>query len=358
MTPARNGSPVRLGFVGAGFTGQLGHIDNYAQIKGCEMYALAEMRPKLRQKVIERYGFQRGYPSHRELLAAPEVEAVVIVTPRPQTGVIALECLKAGKHVFTEKPMAHTVAQAQKLVAAARGKRLVYAAGYMKRHDEGVQRAKRILDELLDTRELGRIIFARAHCFMGDSYCGCDGHIVTDEEAYYPEDSAWPIAPNWLPVQWHRDYAWFLNVYVHNINLLRYLIGRTPEVKYARLGDQEGQVTVLEFGEFPAVLESGQFDYRGWDEVTEIYFERGRLRIETPPALLRNVPARIELYKGGDNHQIISPQCNWTWSFRRQAEAFITDIQSGSGPLASGADAMQDIALVEEIWRTFLRIKI
>ena len=348
---------VKIGFVGAGFIGQLAHIDNYARIEGCELYALAEKRPELRKKVIERYGISKGYQNHRELLADPEVEAVVVVTPRPQTGIIALDCLKFGKHVFTEKPMAHTLDQAKRLVEAAHKKELIFAVGYMKRFDEGVEKAKQMLDEVLARKELGRIVFARAHCFMGDSYCKCSGHVVTDEEIHYTEDSKWPIAPEWLPMEMHRDYAWFLNVYVHNINLLRYLLEQTPEVEYAQLDDQLGQVTVFEFDGFPGVLESGQFDYRSWDELTEIYFERGRLRIETPPALLRNVPARVELYRGGENHQIISPQCDWTWSFQRQAEAFINSIKTRSKPLNSCEDSIEDIALVERIWQKHLHRK-
>ncbi|MBD3307925.1 gfo/Idh/MocA family oxidoreductase [candidate division KSB3 bacterium] len=347
--------PIKFGFIGAGFIGQLAHIANYAQVEGCELYALAEIRPELRRKVLHRYGFQKGYANHRELLADPDVEAVVVVTPRPQTGPIALECLKTGRHVLTEKPMAHTWSQAQQLVSVAHENGVVYAVGYMKRHDEGVQMAKTLLDQAVQSGEFGQIIFARAHCFMGDSYCQCDGHITTAEEVCYPDHSAWTIAPDWLPRHLHRDFAWFLNVYGHNINLLRYLLDKTPDVTFARLNDQKGQITVFEWGHFPAILESGRFEYRGWDEITEIYFERARVRIQTPPPLLRNVPARIELYKGsGATHEILSPQSNWTWSFRRQAEAFINDIRIGSKPLASGSDSEEDLRLVEKIWRIYL----
>jgi len=350
MSEPRPDRPVNLGFVGAGFIGQLGHIENYAQLEGCRLVALSEMRPELRQKVAQRHGFLRTYAHHKEMLQDPEVEAVVVVTPRPYTGPIALDCLEAGKHVLTEKPMAHTVEQAERLVEAARKRGLVYSVGYMKRHDEGVQRAKEMLDKLLASGELGPIVFARAHCFMGESYCRADGHVVTGETAQY-SDPGWAVAPDWLPRERRRDFAWFLNVYAHNLNLLRYLIGRTPRARYADLRSQEGQAAVLDFGDFPAVLETGRFSYYTWDEVTEIYLAHGRLRIETPPALLKNTPARLELYQGKESRCLISPKCDWTWAFRRQAAAFVRDVREGAEPLASGADSLEDLRLAEELWR-------
>ncbi|CCQ49524.1 Oxidoreductase, N-terminal [Crocosphaera watsonii WH 8502] len=77
--------------------------------------------------------------------------------------------------------------------------------------------------------------------------------------------------------------------------------------------------------------------------------------MESPPGMLKNVPTRVELYKGqGDIHEVYRPQCHWTWAFRRQAEAFIEDIQQGREPIASGADAIEDICLIEQMWQMFL----
>jgi predicted dehydrogenase len=68
--------------------------------------------------------------------------------------------------------------------------------------------------------------------------------------------------------------------------------------------------------------------------------------------MLRNVPAKVELYKGKDAmHEVYTPLCGWTWAFRRQAEAFVRDIREGREPISSGADALEDMRLVEEMWR-------
>ncbi len=341
---------LKLGMVGAGFIGQLAHLMNYVEVESCEVVALAELRPELRRKVAERYSIPRAYESHLELLADPEVEAVVVVTPRQYTGPVALDCLNAGKHVLTEKPMAGILEQGQRLVEAARANNVRYVVGYMKRHDEGVAAAKQILRELVSSGELGPVLFARAHCFMGDSYCNADGHIVTDEQAGYA-DIGWPVAPDWLPEAWSGDFAAFLNTYSHNFNLLRHLFGRTPSVDYVDFARPAGRIAVLGFGDFVAALETGRTSFRGWDEVTEIYFADGRLTIRTPPALLKNTPATVELYRGGAVQEIHSPQCNWSWSFRRQAQAFVDDILENRESITPGVDALEDLRLAEEMWR-------
>lgn len=351
-----SGKPVKLGIVGAGFIGQLAHLMNYVEVDNCEIVALAEVRPELRRLVASRYSIPRTYSSHKELLEKDrEIEAVVAVTRRTMVGPVALDCLNAGKHLITEKPMASTLGQAKKLVEAARLNRVIYKVGYHRRYDQGVQKAKLILDELLNTGELGRITYVRAHRFSGTGYCNCDGHIVTDEP--YPEGlSEWPEAPEWLPAAWKEHYHQYLNTYCHNINLIRYLIGKNPKIKYVNLASREGRVAVFDFDGVLALLETGYHSDGGWDEITEIYFEQGCLRIKTPPHLLRNVSAEVELYKRGSRHEIYSPECGWTWSFRRQAEAFIEDVIQGEARLTNGQDALEDMKLIEEMWKMQLKI--
>lgn len=344
---------LKIGMIGAGFIGQLAHLMNYVEVKRCRVVALAEYRPELRRRVCQRYEIPRGYATHTELLADPEVEACIVVTPRPYTAPVGLDCLKAGKHVLTEKPMAGTSDQARELVEAAAARKLHYVVGYMKRHDEGVQLAKRMLDESTASGELGPIQFVRAHCYMGDSYCKADGHLVSDEKPQY-SDAGLPMAPTFLPAELAKPYARFVNCFSHNTNLLRYLFGRTPRVDYANMTGSPGQVAVLDFGNFVASLETGDATNRGWDEVTEVFFQHGCLTLRTPPALLKNVPASVELYKAGSVQQVIQPRPNWTWAFRRQAEAFVNNILDQRPPLSPGSDAIEDLRLIEEIWHADL----
>ena len=146
-------------------------IESLSNVIFAEVIALAEYRPILRRLVATRYNVPRTYSNHKQLLSDKDIEAVVVVTPRQYTAPTVLDCLKAGKHVMSEKPMAGTVEHGEMLVKAAEPNGVRYVVGYMKRYDEGVQTAKNVLKQVIDSKELGQIIYTRTHCFAGDSYC-------------------------------------------------------------------------------------------------------------------------------------------------------------------------------------------
>ena len=342
--------PLGVGFVGAGMVGQVAHLANYADIPGCKVVALAELRPRLGRMVADRFRIPRLYGSHQALLKDGEIEAVVVVTRPHAHGPIVLDALEAGRHVFSEKPMAHTVAQAQQLVEAAERRNLRYAVGFMKRHDAGTQQAKAMLDQLRGSGELGRIVLMRAWCFGGEFRCGTSDFVMTDEVR--PDGlSTWPSAPEWVPPESASDYAWFLNVFLHDLNILRFLAGSEPQVRAVDLGRRNGRLVMLDFGDFPAVLEMAEIASHDWQEGVEVLFERGRLLLQFPSPMLRNVPARVELSRASEREETVVPEVPWSWAFRRQAEAFVVDVAVQQEPLASGRDSVGDLRLAEAIWR-------
>ena len=341
---------IKIGMIGGGFIGQLAHLANYVENDLCVVEALADLRPNLRERVAARFEIPLTYSSHHELLLNPEIDAVCVVTPRQYTAPTVLDCLKANKHVLSEKPMAGNYKQASQLAAVAKEKNLTYSIGYMKRYDEGVERAKKILDEAIQSSELGELIYARAHCFCGDSYCNPLGHVTTDEKPTY-SDRGWPMTPDWLPLELENYYHVYLNTYSHNINLLRYLVGKSPEIISSKVSRENGQVVVLDFGSFLGVLETGIASNHDWDEVAEFFFTNGRISIHTPPALLRNFPAKVTVYKGSEIMETHNIESSWSWSFKRQADAFVDSLITGNKTKTSGADSLEDMRLIEEIWR-------
>lgn len=350
---ANGAKPLGIGFVGAGMVGQVAHIANYVDLPGCKVVALAELRPKLGRMAGARFGIPRVYESHRQLLTDKEVEAVVVVTRPHAHGPIVLDVLESGRHVLSEKPMAHTVEQAQRLVEAAKRRDLRYAVGFMKRHDAGAQQAKAILDGLRASGELGKIVLLRAWCYGGEFRCGTSDFVMTDEVR--PDGLAtWSIAPEWIPEESRSDYAWFLNVFLHDLNILRYLAGSEPQVRAVDFSRKNGRVVMLDFGKFPGVLEMAEIASHDWQEGVEVLFERGRLTLEFASPMLRNVPAHLQLTRFAEQHEIVTPHVPWSWAFRRQAEAFVADVAGRREQLASGLDSLRDLRLAEAIWSRHL----
>ena len=349
-----------LGFayVGCGFMAQGVHIPNFADTPGVDLVALAEMRPQLGAKVQRRWGFRKLCRSHRELAEDPEVEAVGVSAGFGEQPAIARDLLRAGKHVFMEKPMALSVAEAEEMLDAARasGARLMVA--YMKRYDAGNETAKRVIDRFRADEAMGRLLFARNHGFCGrDWAAGFDGRIETTDE---PRPAQPPFrCPDWLPEEMHRPYVWYLQQYAHNVNLLRWFleVGDKVEVTAAEL-DQDGYtgVVVFEMNGVRAVLESGNTSHHGWDENTQVYFADGWVKVTSPALLLKNVPASVEVYRAGNVQEVSQPLPDppYTWSYRREAQHFVECLRTGQPFRSSGEDTLTDVRVFEEVYRVWL----
>lgn len=328
--------------------GQLAHLANFVTFDNCEVVALAEHRPRLARMVAEHYRIPKVYGSHLDLCNDPEIDAVAEITSDDLHAPVAIDLMNAGKHVYLEKPMATNVEDARAMVEASQRNGVHLVIGYMKRYDSGVELARRIIDELRASNELGPITHVRAHCFGGDWVCNIGKHITTDEP--YPEVFKRP--PAGLSEQQVRDFYWINNVYCHDVNLLRYLVGDIKAVKYA---DLTGPTKIFIFGleGFDAVLDVGHISANFWDEEFKIYFKDGWVEVHTPSPLLRNVPARVHVYKAGATQVHSQPQAVWDWAFKRADAHFIDCVLNKKEPRSSGADSIRDMELMEEIFRKF-----
>jgi predicted dehydrogenase len=368
-TPAGLGRTVRLGYVGAGNLAQRVHLPNFAAITGGELVALAEVRRDLGERVARRYGIPRRYADHRELAADPEIDAVAVSAPFAVQGEIARDCLLAGKHVFMEKPMAVSLAQADRILAAERegGARLMVA--YMKRYDAGNELVHATVRQWRRTGELGRLLYVRAHGFCGDWEAGIDTPVERTDEAP-PRAAAAPL-PDWLPPHQAGRYLGYLQQYTHNVNLLRWLLdaGDDAQIRHVDL-DADGRtgIVVLTVGGARCLLETGALAYHRWDEHTQVYFERGWVHTWAPPLLLRNSVAEVEIYRAdeegvagalgemGVRHTVTRalPEPRWSWAYKREAEHFVECLRTGAPFRSSGQDTRTDVRLFEDVFRHWL----
>ena len=137
---------LRYAVIGLGWFGEK-HCEALAGLPNVELFALCTRRPGRLQEVAARFGVRRAYTDYHELLANPEVEAVSVVTMWDQHAGPALAALRAGKHVFLEKPMASTVEDCDALVAAAREARGFFMVGHICRFNPRYAAAKAAVAE-------------------------------------------------------------------------------------------------------------------------------------------------------------------------------------------------------------------
>lgn len=365
---ATDDRPVRLGYVGAGFLAQAVHLPTFAALPGCDLVALAEVRADLRDRVADRHGIGTRYPSHRELAADPAIEAVAVSGPYALQGEIARECLLAGKHVFVEKPLGVSVAQVERILAAEREGDARLMVAMMKRYDAGNELARAIVAGWRGTGEAGPATLVRAHNFAGDWMGGLDVPVVHSAEPPPPAPTEEHL-PSWLPAERAQSYVNYLQQYVHNLDLLRFLLdaGDRARVRHADL-DDDGHtgVVILEVDGVRCVFETGRLWDHRLDDHTQLYFERGWVRTTAPPPLLRNEVAEVEVYRcdpggvpgmPGVLHTQTRPQAEprWGWPYKREAEHFLACLRSGEPFRSPGVEARTDARLFEEIYRAWLQ---
>ncbi len=115
---------LRIGIVGAGGMAAY-HVPGF-RAGGAEVVALADLNLDAAKAAAAKFNIGKIYGDAIDMLAAEELDAVSIITPNKFHKPLVLECLKAGKHVFCEKPPALNAAETKQMAAAARAaKRLL-----------------------------------------------------------------------------------------------------------------------------------------------------------------------------------------------------------------------------------------
>lgn len=143
---------VTLGMIGCGYWGP-NLVRNFRGIAGARMKSVSDLRAGRLASIQETYPDLHTTLDYNELLDDPEIDAVVIATPVDTHFAIGVEALRAGKHVFIEKPLAQTAEEAWQLVETARSADRVLVVGHVFQFAPGVRRMKREVDAGL----LGRV---------------------------------------------------------------------------------------------------------------------------------------------------------------------------------------------------------
>ncbi|TDU01969.1 myo-inositol 2-dehydrogenase/D-chiro-inositol 1-dehydrogenase [Streptomyces sp. 846.5] len=133
--------PLAVGLVGAGRMGSF-HAESLARrIPGARLAAVADPAPGAAQRLANRLGCPKALTDIGALLADPEIDAVVIATPARTHADLVEAAARAGKAVYCEKPMAVTLAEADRAISAAEEAGVALQVGFNRRYDAGFRAA-------------------------------------------------------------------------------------------------------------------------------------------------------------------------------------------------------------------------
>lgn len=143
---------VRIGVIGTGGMASL-HMNNIKKTENAELTAVCDVDPERAKTAGRKYNC-KVFSNHKELLKEKVCDAVMIATPHYFHTTIGIDALNAGHHVLVEKPISVHKADCERLIAAHKNKKLVFAAMFNMRTDPHYKKIK----QLIDSGELGALI--------------------------------------------------------------------------------------------------------------------------------------------------------------------------------------------------------
>lgn len=170
-----------------------------------ELEPVAVCDPVAQRRSILKVHFQdpalRGYADYREMLLKERPQLVAIATESGKHAQIALDCLEAGCNLIVEKPIALSLEDADRIIALADQKGLKVCACHQNRFNKSVQKIRKAVED----GRFGRMLHGTAHIRWNRN------------KAYYDQ-------AKWRGT-WEQDGGALMNQCIHNIDLLRWMMG-------------------------------------------------------------------------------------------------------------------------------------
>ncbi|MDE0121353.1 MAG: Gfo/Idh/MocA family oxidoreductase [bacterium] len=352
--------PIAVGVIGLGSIAQIQHLPNLARMESrLRVAAVADISPLLTHRIAEGLpGDVLATTDWREVCAHPEVEAVLILTSGAHEQ-ISEGALKAGKHVFAEKPLCLTVEGALRLHALAADKGLALQVGYMKLHEELLPELREGLDAIGDLRLVRHSVYHPEHSTcLGPAdtlhFDDIDHRAMAEAAAF--EERRTRQALGDLPAEWGRLYRNVLAAsFIHTVSFIRGVMGGLPRLTAADLwpplpsGAPADPPSLTARAAFPGhtgvemtwLWLPATPTYR---EVFEAHGTRGSLEFRFSNPYLDRAASLVIKGEGG----AVRHPAGTESPFTRELKAFHRAITSGR-PISDGAGAAQDTAFLQDM---------
>jgi predicted dehydrogenase len=330
---------VRLGIAGMGNIGKF-HADYLLQgkVARCDLVAVSSTSAAR----LEPYRQLKTFESTEKMIHSGAIDALIIATPHYQHTTLGIEALQHGIHVLVEKPISVHKADCERLIAAHRDKKVVFAAVFQQRAEPKYKKLK----SLLTNRELGEI--TRFNWIMTDWF---------RTETYY-------ASGGWRATWKGEGGGVLLNQCPHNLDMLIWLMGAPSRVRgFCQLGrfhniEVEDNVTAyLEWtNRATGVFITSTGETPGSNRL-EIVGERGKIVVENHKiAFTRNETSMFEFSKSSkvgfarpEVWNIEVPYENSAGQHQQITQNFVDAILDGAPLIAPASEGMHSVELANAI---------
>ncbi|MBS1167373.1 MAG: hypothetical protein H6R00_3398 [Proteobacteria bacterium] len=350
---------LKLGLIGLGEVAQLIHLPILQRLGG--LYQLAgafDPSPSVARAITARWNIAKTFDSAEALIASPDIDAVLILSPDAYHGRHARAALSAGKHVLIEKPCClapNDLADLAK-VAASHADR-VAMVGYMRRFAPAFLEAKKRLPSKND------ITYVRVRDVICEGpwyFRQTDGVVVPQgdiPEALLTEGRE--LRTSMLdavlgadaPADIKTAYTVMTGLSSHSLAAMRDLLGSPQRVIAAEIKQGGTQITALfDYGNFTAIYECMIGDVVRFEAGFEINTRWNRIAFEYPTPYIRNLPMTLELQASTDDDNMVTRLGPFHRDpFEAELRAFHAAIVEGGENRTPPAESMADLALFADI---------
>jgi scyllo-inositol 2-dehydrogenase (NAD+) len=315
---------VRMAVIGVGRMGMT-HAENLAhRVRGARLVAVTTSDADRIAEVHDRWPGVQVYPTPAALLAAETLDAVCISSSTSAHADNVEQCAEAGVQIFCEKPLALTLEDCDRAIAAAEGTGVALMMGHVRQFDAGHVEAKR----LIESGAIGKPLVVRA---------------ISGDVDPPPPSFADPAVSGGL----------ILDAMYHDLYLARWLMadevvrtygegGALVERAIGAVGDVDNAVVTLRFagGGLGTLFVSRTTRY-GHDLRMEVIGDEGAVQI----GRLRHTPVRW-LNRAGVHHDMAqtTPE-RLGEAFVAELQAFVDGVRDGTPPPVSGRDSRATVAV-------------
>jgi predicted dehydrogenase len=353
---------MRVGVIGCGGIAQIMHLPHLKELHELyEVVALCDVSPGTLKYVADYYGVSKRFTEYRDLLKEPLDVAVLLSAD--SHGQVIVDALKAGKHVFTEKPMCYTLREADEILAAHKQAGTVCMVTYMKRYDPGYRYALPLIQKMKDLRAIQITILHPSEANQighhgirrfPDVPAEAKARLRADQDDLIRE-----VIGEFTPLERQVFAENLLSTLVHDINLLRGLSGDPVEVLYTDVwANGESTATCLRYANGARATLSLHYlwDLANYEETVAYYGKADRVRLVFPSPFFRNMPTPV-IVEGMEDGKPYEKRviASMNEAFKEELLHFAECVQQGKPPITTPEDAKGDVALLHQIFKAIKR---
>jgi myo-inositol 2-dehydrogenase / D-chiro-inositol 1-dehydrogenase len=309
---------IKIGFLGAGYIAGV-HAAVLARDSRVQITAVYDVRRKRAEQLARSAG---ATVAHSVAEALAMCDAIYITTPNTQHTKLAVLAVEDGKHVFCEKPMATTVADARRVVAATEASKKIFQVGHNRRFAPVYAELKRMLSETHKAHS--------AHVKMNR------GELLNPEWTGDPKITG----------------GFLFETTIHMFDMMRFLFGEVADIQaigstheYAEV-DDFSMLFRFESGMHATLASSADASWMFPFERVEVYAHHATIVTREMESLsysdgLDGKHVEVSM------HQLPKEE---KWGYDREDRAFIDSIVEGKPPAVTAIDGLKSVELVAAVY--------